>query len=152
MPGSSTSRPFLKPSLVSHKIQCATLDMVFKPMSPTKRTSTIHRIASASILLMLAFAPSVRAIDPTIDFLLIGGGAAGGTTTLGTLQGAGGGGAGGLIYETGYAITEDPYDIVIGQGGAGTSGGGKGNGGGASTFDGNTASGGGGGASNDEAA
>lgn len=58
-----------------------------------------------------------------IDVLLVGGGGGGGTGRAG----AGGGGGGGVVYVQNVDVTEQPYAILVGEGGSsGETGGGYG--------------------------
>ena len=58
----------------------------------------------------------------SLDLLMVGGG--GGSTSAGPYAGGwgGGGGAGGLVYKTSYSLSPNTYSVVIGAGGAATSG------------------------------
>jgi RHS repeat-associated protein len=81
-----------------------------------------------------------------VEVLAAGGGGGGGHNR------GGGGGAGGVVYNSTFPVTAQPYAVTIGNGGAGGVAGGDATGGGASTFSSLTALGGGHGASADASA
>lgn len=64
-----------------------------------------------------AYQPSPSLPAGSVNALVVGGGGGGGS------RHGGGGGAGGLIYETGVAVTPGQYSVVVGAGGAGTTSG-----------------------------
>lgn len=98
---------------------------------------------SAWGIIALAFAqaaPVSAAVNPSIEYLVVGGGGAGGGGT----DGDGGGGGGGVEHGT-LTLPASPVTVTIGAGGAGAAG--TGGDGAASVFGSITAAGGGGGGS-----
>ncbi|MBU0615911.1 MAG: hypothetical protein KJ601_07500, partial [Nanoarchaeota archaeon] len=58
---------------------------------------------------------------PDVEIIVVAGGGSGGAGENGLNSGGGGGGAGGVIYNSSYAITSGNHNIIVGQGGTGSS-------------------------------
>lgn len=89
----------------------------------------------------------VVAESTNVDVLIVGGGGAAGLSRLASMPiqawGGGGGGAGGWLHYTGLNVSAGTYNIVVGNGGNGSTTAGSAQAGGNSTAFGNTANGGG---------